>query len=157
VIETDAGSSAPQRSYAEQVRPQRGSAAAQPRLELPMAVSELLAIVRYITAANGPLQMMPESGSSLSPWHKRLVVKGLERLEVIDTFLRGRVAFFMVVKDHGYGFFDGDLELARAALANCRATTVVVEALLAGRLPAEGEFDSMSDTVLRIYPAIEAI
>ena len=127
------------------------------RPELPEVSAELLAMVRYITAADGPLQSPPEPTRSPSPWQKRLLLKAAERLESIDGYLRGRVAFFVAAKDRGYGFFEGDGELAGAALETCRATTLVVEALLAGRLPTEREFEAMSDSALRIYPVLETI
>ena len=152
---TDTGSSAPLRSTSDPLRLERGTAVVQSRLHLSQVVSELLAIVRYVTAVDGPLQLTPDSESRLSPWHKRLLLKTQERLEVVDADLRGRVTFFVAAKDHGFRFCDGDRGLAEAALESCRATMLVVEALLAGRLPAEGEFESMSDAVLGIYPAIE--
>lgn len=135
---------------------EREAGLARPRLELPGAATELLAIVRYITAVDGPLQSVPDGGR-LSPWHERVLLKAMERLEVIDAYLRGRVAFFVAGKDHGYGSFDRELALAGATLDNCRADTSVVEALLAGRLPIEWEFELMGDTALGIYPALEAI
>jgi len=127
------------------------------RLELPDAATELLAIVRYLTASDGPLHSTPDDTGRLSPWYERVLLKAMERLEVIDVYLRGRVAFFVAGKDHGYGPFDGQLELAGAALDGCRAATAVVDALLAGRLPTTWEFESLADTALMIYPALEAI
>jgi len=127
------------------------------RLELPNAAAELLAIVRYLTASDGPLHSTPDDTGPLSLWHERVLLKAMERLEVIDAYLRGRVAFFVAGKDHGYGPFDGQLELAGAALDGCRAATAVVEALLAGRLPTTWEFEAMGDTALMLYPALEAI
>ena len=136
---------------------EREAGPARSRLEVPDAATELLAIVRYITAGDGPLQSTPDGTGHLSPWHERVLLKAMERLEVIDAYLRGRVAFFVAGKDHGYGPFDGELELAGAALDNCRADTSVVEALLAERLPTAWEFESMGGTALRIYPALDAI
>jgi len=135
---------------------EREAGLARSRLELPDAATELLAIVRYITALDGPLQVAPDTGP-LSPWHERVLLKAMERLDVIDAYLRGRVAFFAAGKDRGYGSFDGELELAGAALDNCRADASVVEALLTGRLPTALEFESMGDTALRIYPALDAV
>ena len=136
---------------------EREAGPARARLEVPEAATELLAIVRYITARDGPLQSTPDNAGHLSPWHERALLKAMERLEVIDAYLRGRVAFFVAGKDHGYGPFDEELELAGAALDNCRAATSVVEALIAGRLPTTWEFELMADTALRIYPALDAI
>ena len=136
---------------------EREAGPARSRLEVPDAATELLAIVRYITAGDGPLQSTPDGTGHLSPWHERVLLKAMERLEVIDAYLRGRVAFFVAGKDHGYGPFHGELELAGAALDNCRADTSVVEAVLAGRLPTTWEFKLMGDTALRIYPVLEAI
>ena len=135
---------------------EREAGPAHSRLELPDAATELLAIVRYITAIDGPLQSAPDL-SSLSPWHERALLKAMERLEVIDAYLRGRVAFLVAGKDRGYGWFDRELALAGAALDNCRADTSVIEALLAGRLPTEWDFESMGGTALKIYPALAAI
>lgn len=127
-----------------------------PRLELPDAARELLAIVRYITADDGPLQPAPDPGE-LSPWHERELLTALERLEVVDHFLRGRVAFFVAGKDHGYGPFEGELELAEAALDTCRATARVVDALLARRLPTDRECEAMKTRAEGLSPALEAL
>jgi hypothetical protein len=153
----DAGS--PAAKPGDPAEPARAPKAGQSssRLELPDAAIELLAIVRYLTASDGPLLSTPDDTGPLSPWHERVLLKAMERLEVIDTYLRGRVAFFVAGKDHGYGPFDGQLELAGAALDSCRAATAVVEALLAGRLPTTWEFESMGDAALMIYPALEVI
>jgi hypothetical protein len=153
---TDSGSSRPRPNDAG--RPSLGSdkAATESQTELPDIASELLAIVRYIIAADGPLQLTPAKSSRLSPWHERLLLKALDRLDLMDAYLRGRVAFFVAAKDRGYGFFAGDLDLATVALDTCRATTLVVEALLAGRLPTGPEFDAMCQAALGIYPALPA-
>jgi len=63
---------------------EREAGLARSRLELPDAATELLAIVRYITALDGPLQVAPDTGP-LSPWHERVLLKAMERLEVIDA------------------------------------------------------------------------
>ncbi|HZL63958.1 MAG TPA: hypothetical protein VFD50_03295 [Thermoleophilia bacterium] len=138
-------------------RTQGESTVVPPRLELPDVASELRAIVGYIAAADGPLRLPLDPAGHVSRWHERLLLKAMERLEVIDAYLRGRVAFLAAGKEHGYAFFDTDLELARAELANCRATTRVVEGLLAGRLPTDQEFDSMDDTVAGIYRVLEQL
>ncbi len=140
-----------QHQLAGEARPVR------PRLELGDAATELLAIVGYITAIDGPLQAAPDSTDPPSPWHERALLKASERLDVLDAYLRGRVAFFVGGRDCGYGPFDKELELAAVALDDCRAATAVVEALLAGRLPQGWDFEAMGDTALRIYPALEAI
>jgi hypothetical protein len=129
----------------------------RPRLDLGDAATELLAIVGYITAIDGPLQPAPDSTDPPSPWHERALLKASERLDVLDAYLRGRVAFFVGGRDSGYGPFDKELELAAIALDDCRAATSVVEALRAGRLPEAWDFEAMGDTALRIYPALEAI
>lgn len=123
-----------------------------PRLELPEVSDELLAIVRYLTAPDGPLTQLPETGG-VSPWHERLLRKAAERLALIDTYLRGRFAFFVAAEDGGFGTFEREAELAGAALDNCRAVSIVVESLLAGDLPTAAEYDAMGDTALRIFPA----
>jgi hypothetical protein len=126
-----------------------------PRLELPHAATELLAIVRDITAEDGPLQPAPEPGE-LSPWHEPTLLRALERLEEIDHYLRGRVAFLVAGTGHGYGQFEGELELAGLALDTCRATARVVDALLARRLPTKREYEAMIATIERLYPALKA-
>ena len=154
---TDSGSPAPRRSDAGQSRGHYEATGTQSQLELSEVSSELLAIVGYVTAADGPLQPAPDPAPRPSPWHKPVLLKAMERLEVIDAHLRGRVAFLVAGRDHGYYSSALELELAGAALDTCRATTSVVEALLAGRLPTRREFDSMGETALTIYPALEAI
>lgn len=123
------------------------------RLELAEAAAELVAIVGYVTADDGPLQPTPE-GAGLSPWHEPLLAKARERLEIIDAYLRGRVAFLVAGKDRGYPTRGNELPLAREALDTCRAATVVVEALLDGRLPRVWQFDLMGETVLRLSAAL---
>jgi hypothetical protein len=129
----------------------------RPRLEVSEVSAELLAIVGYVTAVDGPLQSEPDAAPRPSPWHKPVLLKAMERLEVIGDCLRGRIAFLVAGRDHGYYSSAQELELAGEALDNCRATTLVVKALLAGLLPTRREFDSMGETALAIYPALEAI
>ena len=93
----------------------------------------------------------------MSPWHTRLLLKAAERLDDMDARLRGRVAFLVAGRDHGYRAPAGELELAGAALDTCRATSWVVDALLAGDLPTIDEFDIMGRAALAIYPALEAL
>ena len=152
----DAGSPAATPGSPSHSDAEREAGSALSRLELPHAATELLAIVRYVTAIDGPLQSAPDAGR-LSPWHERVLLKAMERLAAIDAYLRGRVSFFAAGKDRGYGSFDRELALAGAALDNCRADTAVVEGLLAGRLPTVCEFELMGDTALRIYPALDAV
>ena len=152
----DIGSAAPQQYPPEPSRADGNAAIALRRLDLTHGATELLAIVAYINADDGPLQAPPDSTGRLSPWHQRLLLKADERLEIIDTFLRSRVAFFVAGKNRGYYAPERELELAGAALDTCRATASVVDALLAGRAPSEQEFESMSSTALKVYPALEA-
>lgn len=126
------------------------------RLELPDAASELLAIVRFLTATDGPVQQLAASGMS-SPWHERVLNKAQERVAVLDHFLRGRVAFFVAGRTQGYGSFDDELELAGAALDTCRAVAAIVERLLEGEPPTERQLDVMGRAVLAIYPALEGL
>ena len=156
-IVRDIGSTAPQQYPPEPSRAEGDVAIALRRLDLAHGATELLAIVAYINADDGPLQTPPGSTGRLSPWHERLLLKAGERLEVIDTFLRSRVAFFVAGKNRGYYAPERELELAGAALDTCRATASVVDALLAGRAPSEREFESMSATALKVYPALEAL
>ena len=39
-----------------------------------------------------PLQAAPDSTDPPSPWHERALLKASERLDVLDAYLRGRVA-----------------------------------------------------------------
>jgi hypothetical protein len=149
-------SHAPTHSDAADRGSERDDGRRRSRLELPDAANELLATVRHVTADDGPVRVMSETGD-LSPWHEQTLSAALERLEVIDHYLRGRVAFFAPAKDHGYGPFDEELELARAALATCRAAARVVDALLVGRLPTEREFRAMSAATERVFPALKAL
>lgn len=110
----------------------------------------------FVTSDDGPLKAAPDHGL-LSPWHEQALKKALERLEVIDHYLRGRVAFFIAGKDHGYGPFGGQPELAGVALDTCRAAVRVVDALLAGRLPSDPELETMGVTTGRLLPALEAL
>ncbi len=150
------GSQAPRPGDTAQPEQTGEAGLGEPRLELPDAGNELVAIVRYITADDGPLQTMPDP-SELSPWHERALQKALERLEVIDHYLRGRVAFFVAGKDHGYGPFEEELDLAGAALDTCRVAARVVDGLLAGRRPTEREYEALGSTTSRIQPAMEAL
>jgi hypothetical protein len=134
---------------------QRTARPASPRLEVAEAAAELMAIVGYVTADDGPLQPAPED-AGLSPWHGPLLAKASERLDVIDVYLRGRVAFLVAGKEHGYPALEGELRLAQAALDTCRAVTMAVEALLEGRLPRVWQFDLMGDTTLRLFNALAA-
>jgi len=152
----DFGSAASQQYPSEPSRAEGDATIALRRLDLTRGATELLAIVAYVNADDGPLRTPPDSTGHLSPWHQRLLLKACERLEVIDTFLRSRVAFFVAGKNRGYYAPERELELAGAALDTCRATASVVDALLAGRAPSEREFDLMSATALKVYPALEA-
>ena len=127
------------------------------RLDSPQCASELLAIVGYLTADDGPLQGPPSRGGDVSPWHVRLLLKAAERLDDLDARLRGRVAFLVAGKDRGYRAPEGELELAGVALDTCRAAAWMVDALLAGDLPTSDEFEAMARAALAIYPALEAM
>ena len=123
------------------------------RLELPDAANELLSIVRYVAADEGPSRAARDD-HQLSSWDEEVLLKALERLEVIDHFLRGRVAFLVAGKDHGYGPCEGELELAGAALDACRAAVRVVDATLEGRPLSEHELSLMNATAEKIRPAL---
>ena len=126
------------------------------QLELPGAANELLAIVAHLSAEDGPIQTMRRAGE-LSPWHAPVLDRALEGLEVIDHFLRGRVAFYVAGREHGYGSFEEQSALAAASLDTCRSAARVVDALLGGRLPTEAEFEELAAAVDRIYPALTAL
>ena len=119
--------------------------------------AELLSIVAYLTARDGPLQGPPGPETAASPWHERLLRKAAERLDVIDAFMRARVAFLAAGKDRGYYAPDTELELAGATLDATRAATTVVAALLEARLPSRHDFDAMSAAALRVIPALDGL
>ncbi len=125
----------------------------QPRLELEDTAEELLAIVRYLTGDDGPLGSVADGGS-LSRWHERLLLKAQERLDELDGFLRGRVAFFIAAPGHGYGSFERELALSGASLDTCRALSPVVDGLLSGHLPSEEQYEAVGHAALLIYPAL---
>jgi hypothetical protein len=152
----DGGSTAPRDQAQARPRPQDGPAAGR-ALDTVQCADELLSIVAYVTATDGPLQTSPGPEGKVSPWHRRLLLKAAERLDVIDALMRGRVAFLVAGGERGYYAPREELELAGAVLDTCRATTRVVDALLAGRLPTRPEFETMSRTVLAINPALDAV
>ena len=150
---TDMGRSEERLTSAGETRLEREKALSWPGLDLRDVSIEILEIVGYLIAPDGPLA----GASGLSSWHGRLLQKAMERLELIDGYLRGRVAFLVAGKGHGYDFFDTDLRIAAAALDSCRATTLVVETVLAGTLPSEQAVGAMGDAAIRIYTVLEAI
>ena len=87
----DSGPTASRRDPERQ--PDGGDAVARRRLDSAHCAGELLAIVAYITSSDGPLQALTKPGGAVSPWHQRLLLKAAERVDVIDAYLRGRVAF----------------------------------------------------------------
>ena len=129
-----------------------GSGAAE-RLDLEGCVDELLAIVDYVAAADGPLRMPPGEAAA-SPWHRRLLLKAVERLEVIDGFMRGRVAFLVAGRERGYHAPQEELDLAGSALDTCRAAHVVTEELLAARVPPPQQSAMMGEAALRVRAAV---
>jgi hypothetical protein len=139
-----------------QSRPQARTAATYPP-DAEHCAAELLSIVAYLTAGDGPLQAAPGPVTPASPWHERLLRKAAERLDVIDAFMRARVAFLAAGKDRGYYAPEAEIELAGATLDATRAATVVVAALLETRLPAPHDFDAMSAAALSIIPALDAL
>lgn len=149
------GSTAPRDGGQTQPRPQ--DSWAERGLDSARCAGEVLAIVAFITADDGPLQAMPDPAGAVTPWHRRLLLKAMERLEIIDAFLRARVAFLVAGGAHGYHVPEQELELAGVTLDTCRAATTVVDGLLAGRLPTLHEFETMSGTALAINPALDAM
>jgi hypothetical protein len=126
------------------------------RLDSSDCAAEVLAIVAYLTSADGPLQDSTAAARGVSPWHPRLLLKASERLTVVDAYMRGQVAFLVAGRDRGYYAPETELELAGAVLDTCRATMSVVDALVAGRLPTRHEFERMSEAALAINPALDA-
>ncbi len=137
-------------------RAETDDALRRPQLDPTACATELLAIVAYVTSTDGPLQDPRRPAETLSPWHRRLLTKAAERLDVIDASMRARVAFLAAGRDRGYYAPEAEIDLAGASLDTCRATTSVVEALLTGRLPTVHEFEAMSRAALTINPALDA-
>lgn len=152
----DRGSTAP-RPGEQQSQIRADEAIARQRLDAAQCAEELLSIVAYITANDGPLQTAPDEAGSVSPWHRKLLLKADERLEVIDAYMRSRVAFLVAGRQQGYHAPDDELELAGAALDTCRAAAGVVETLLRAGPPSRDEFETMSEAALRINPALDAV
>jgi len=115
---------------------------------------ELLSIVAYLTAHDGPLQTPADPAAPASSWRARLLDKAAERLDVIDASMRSRVAFLVAGKDRGYHAPQEELDLAGATLDATRAAKVVVDALLEARAPSSREFDVMAHTALRVNPEL---
>jgi hypothetical protein len=151
----DGGSTAPQH-VPRRWRAETDDALRRPQLDSAACATELLAIVAYVTSADGPLQDPRRPGGNVSPWHQRLLTKAAERLDVIDASMRARVAFLAAGRDQGYYAPEAEIELAGASLDTCRATTSVVAALLEGRLPTIHDFEAMSRAALTINPALDA-
>jgi hypothetical protein len=152
----DGGSTAPRDGGRPEARPQAVRAAGQ-RLDSAGCAAEILAIVAYVTADDGPLQAAPGPAAATTPWHRRLLLKAAERLDVIDAFMRARVAFLVAGRERGYYAPEQEIELAGATLDTCRAAASVVEALLDARLPSEREFDAMCRAALTINPALDGV
>jgi hypothetical protein len=93
---------------------------------------------------------------SLFSLHQRLLQKAAERLEVVDAYMRARVAFLVSGRDRGYYAPQAELDLAGATLDAARTAALVVDALLEGRLPTPQELEAMGITALRVGPALEA-
>jgi hypothetical protein len=152
----DPGSTAPAPAL-----PSRHTNAAATSVRYPpdtaRCTAELLSIVAYLTARDGPLQSVPGATPALSLRHEPLLRKAAERLDVIDAYMRARVSFLVAGKERGYYAPEAELELAGATLDAGRAATRVVEALLAARLPSRHEFDEMSVAALRLNPALDAM
>jgi len=152
----DTGSTSPAPERPARSRGDRPVAARYPPDAVHCA-SELLSIVAYLTARDGPLQATPDAEFALSPWHAPLVEKAAERLEVIDAYMRARVAFLVAGSERGYYAPQAELDLAGATLDAGRAATVVVDALQEGHLPSRHEFEAMGTTALCINPLLEAL
>lgn len=152
----DSGSTAPEPSpQARPVQERPGSVRYPP--DARHCADELLSIVGYLTARDGPLQTQTGPSTPVSPWHERMLRKAAERLEVIDAYMRARVAFLVSGRERGYYAPEAELDLAGATLDAARAATAVVGVLLEGRLPSQHEFDVMGVTSLAVTPALEAV
>ena len=126
------------------------------RLGLPQAAHELLAMVTYLTAGDGPLEAVAATGR-LGDLHPRVLARMRERVDVIANFLRARISFFVTARREDVDAFDAELELAGANLVASRSLAVVIDRLISGALPDEAEFDRLGDAALGIYSAVEAL
>jgi len=126
------------------------------RLGLPQAAHELLAMVTYLTAGDGPLEAVAAMGR-LGDVHPRVLARMRERVEVIANFLRARISFFITERRRDPDSFGAELELAGANLVASNALALVVDRLISGALPSETEFDRLGDAALGIYAALEAL
>jgi len=152
----DGGSTAPAPSSRARPRADGPGSARYPP-DAGHCAAELLSIVAYLTSRDGPLQAGPGPSPEISPWHEPLLRKAAERLDVVDAYMRARVAFLVSGKERGYYAPQADLDLAGATLDAARAATAVVTGLLEGRLPTPREFDAMAVTSLGVPPALEAV
>ena len=75
----------------------------------------------------GRCRPRPARPRAITPWHRRLLLKAMERLDVIDAFMRARVAFLVAGRERGYYAPEQELELAGATLDTCRAAASVVD------------------------------
>ena len=80
-----------------------------------------------------------------------------ERVDVIANFLRARISFFITARREDPDSFGAELELAGANLVASRALALVIDRLIAGRLPSEAEFDQLGDAASGIYSAADAL
>jgi len=151
----ESSSTAPQHPVSGQDVPEAQTHAKYPP-DAGRCADELLSIVAYLTAPDGPLQAFTDAEAPGFSLHRRLLGKAAERLEVIDSYLRARVAFLVAGRDRGYHAPQEELDLAGAALDATRAATAVVGALLDGGLPSSGQYEVLGVTALRINPALEA-
>jgi hypothetical protein len=152
----DPGSTAPEPSPQARFEQERPGSVRYPP-DAQHCAGELLSIVAYLTSRDGPLQTPADPSAPVSPWHERMLRKAAERLEVIDAYMRARVAFLVSGRERGYYAPEAELDLAGATLDAARAATAVVGALLEGRLPSRHQFDAMGVTSLAVTPALEAL
>jgi hypothetical protein len=126
------------------------------RLGLPESANELLAMLTFLTAADGPLQQLAESGR-LDARNDEVLVRMRPRIDVIGDFLRARIAALVDGQPQGAGTFAAEIALAGANLDTSRALATVVERVLTREAPTDEEFDLLADEALGIYAALEAL
>ena len=126
------------------------------RLGLPESANELLAMLGFLTAADGPLQQLAESGG-LDARNDEVLVRMRPRIDVIGDFLRARIAALVDGQPQGSGTFAVEIALAGANLDTSRALAAVVERVLTRDAPTDEEFDLLADEALGIYAALEAL
>lgn len=126
------------------------------RLGLPESAHELLTMLGFLTAADGPIRQLAETGR-LDARNDEALVRMRPRIDVIADFLRARIAALADGQPQRAGAFAVEIALAGANLDTSRALAVVVERVLTRDAPTDEEFDLLAAEALGIYAALEAL